>query len=199
MKLSDLSSNKENPRTITDSKLLALEKNALEFGSLDGFVYNLKTKRLVGGHQRKKIFKTAKVVKFKDSEYGYVEWNGQRWPYREVSWSESKEKAANIAANKGAGQWDLPKLGEWMNALKADPAFNLDLTMFDEYERKQFDPIEKFIAEDHWTEDYTPPPSQFRIVILVDDETKKDEILRLLKVKDVKKYKTKLWSFHYPP
>lgn len=199
MNLENLKANSKNPRVITDEKLRLLEKSLKKFGSLDGFIYNLKTKRLVGGHQRKKIFKAAKIIKVKGTDQGYAIWNGMKFPYREVNWSEEKEKAANIAANKGAGDWDLPKLGEWMLELKGLGNFDLDLTMFDEYERKQFDPIEKFIAEEHWTEDYTPPEKEFKIVIIVDDETKKEEILSKLKIKDVKKYKTRVWSFHYPP
>src|SRR5271165_5516345 len=111
MKLSELKANPKNPRTITEAKLSQLEKSLREFGSLDGFIFNKKTNRLVGGHQRQKIFKDAKVVG------DFVIWEGKRFPYREVNWSEAKEKAANIAANKGAGEWDMSQLTEWMKEL----------------------------------------------------------------------------------
>lgn len=130
MDISELAPNKANPRKITDPKLKMLEKSLAEFGSLDGFVFNTNTHRLVGGHQRQKVFKKAKVTKFKGSPYGYVEWKGERFPYREVNWPEAKEKAANIAANKGGGEWDTEQLTKWFQELQA-LNYDLELTGFD--------------------------------------------------------------------
>ena len=127
MKFSQLKPNPKNPRKITEEKLSQLEKSLKEFGSLDGFVYNRKTDRLIGGHQRQKIFKDAKITQ------GKVHWQGHEFPYREVNWSEEKEKAANIAANKGGGEWDKEILAEWFTELR-DVNFDLDLTMFDSSE-----------------------------------------------------------------
>lgn len=144
MQIADLKPNPRNPRTITDQKLEMLKKSLSEFGDLGGFVYNRKTDQLVGGHQRAKIFhKSSKLVV--DKKYskptktgtvaeGYVEFEGERFRYREVEWDEIKEKAANIAANKGAGEWDLPELSNWLKEID-EFGFDLDLTMFDEGER----------------------------------------------------------------
>lgn len=147
MQIEDLSPNPGNPRTITDAKLSALKKALEEFGDLGGFVFNRKTKQLVGGHQRAKLFdRDAEIViehKYKKPSRtgtvaeGYAVLNGERFKYREVSWDVQREHAANIAANKGAGEWDMPKLGEWIRDL-GDFGFDLDLTMFDDEERKQF-------------------------------------------------------------
>ncbi len=147
MKIKDLSPNPDNPRTITDAKLQMLKAALEEFGDLGGFVYNRKTKRLVGGHQRAKLFdataevviekKYAKATRTGTVAEGYAVLKGERFKYREVLWDEIKEKAANIAANKGAGEWDMPKLGEWLQAL-GDFGFDLNLTMFDDLERKGF-------------------------------------------------------------
>ena len=145
MKLSDLSPNPRNPRKAEQKKLEMLAKSLIEFGSLDGFIYNIRSKQMVGGHQRSKVLpKDARVIieqRFDKTTpqgtraVGYVEYLGERWPYREVDWNENKEKAANIAANKGAGEWDLPKLQEFV--LELDNAnFDLDLTMFDGDELK---------------------------------------------------------------
>lgn len=122
-----------------------LAKSMVEFGSLDGFIYNVRTKQLAGGHQRKTIMpEESKIVIEKRYEkptrqgtlaHGHIEYDGERWPYREVDWDENKEKAANLAANKGAGEFDFTKLQEFV--LELDEAnFDLDLTMFDDKERK---------------------------------------------------------------
>lgn len=142
MKISSLSPNEKNPRTITDQKLAMFKKALAEFGDLSGIVYNRKSKQLVGGHQRCKLIdkETPIVIQTKHSKptkvgtvaEGYIEVKGERYAYREVYWPEHKEKAANIAANKGAGEWDMGRLNEWLKELSAfDLNFDLGLTMFD--------------------------------------------------------------------
>lgn len=141
MKISDLTPNAQNPRTITDQKLAQLKKALLKFGDLSGIVFNRKTKQLVAGHQRIKLLEDSNIVvtkKFsKPTKTGTVAegWftsNNERFPYREVYWDSNLEKAANIAANRGAGSWDVPKLNEWLKNLSDfDLDFDLDLTMFD--------------------------------------------------------------------
>lgn len=147
MEIKNLTANPDNPRRITDAKLIQLKKALNEFGDLGGFVFNRKTKQLVGGHQRAKLFEqNAKVVietvhrrptRTGTVAEGYVVFNGERFKYREVSWDPQKEKAANIAANKGAGEWDPLKLDEWFKELE-EFGFDLDLTMFDSVERGSF-------------------------------------------------------------
>ena len=147
MLIKDLVPNPKNPRVITTEKLSMLKRSMEEHGDLSGIVFNQKTGNLVGGHQRTKdLPQDSKVTITKQYDkptrvgtiaLGYVLVNGERFSYREVVWSKAKEMAANLAANKGAGEWDMPALGEWMNELKLEE-FDLDLTMFDEEERKQF-------------------------------------------------------------
>lgn len=145
MDISALKLNPKNPRTITPAKLAMLRKSLKEFGDLSGVVFNRKTKQLVGGHQRlQSLDKKADYTVTKQYEKpsrtgtvaeGYIVSNGERFSYREVVWSSSKEKAANIAANKGAGEWNVGQLSEWMKDLSRDITFDLDLTMFDQNER----------------------------------------------------------------
>jgi len=144
MKISDLTGNPKNPRTITDSKLKQLKKALFKFGDLSGVIFNRKTKHLVGGHQRKQIFdgdgvitisrKYPKPTKTGTVAEGFIELEGEKFSYREVYWEEHLEKAANIAANKGAGEWDMPQLSEWLREI-SDFGFDLNLTLFDETER----------------------------------------------------------------
>src|SRR5690606_12975424 len=64
---------------------------------------------------------------------GYIDWHGERWTYREVDWSEQDEKAANIAANKHGGEWDMPELVDLLAELHG-AGYDLELTGFDEQE-----------------------------------------------------------------
>lgn len=132
MEFKDLQPNPRNPRKITDKKLIALKKALLEFGDLGGIVFNRRTGHLIGGHQRINIFKTMPVQFVYGDGYIWIELceTGDRFAYREVDWSEEKEKAANIAANKGAGEWDWDILKDWMKDLD-EVNFDLDLTMWD--------------------------------------------------------------------
>lgn len=152
MKISALTPTPENPRTITPAKAAQLKRALAEFGDLSGIVFNAKTKHLVGGNQRSKQFdKSAKIVYTKKYAKptrtgtvaeGYIEVKGERFAYREVSWPLAREKAANLAANKNAGEWDLPQVSAWVKELSNfDLAIDLDLTMFDADERSELPPL----------------------------------------------------------
>ncbi len=144
MKAKDLSPNLDNPRVASEEKLAFLKNCMVEFGDLGSIVFNRKTKRLVGGHQRSKLFgqdapvtiekKYAKPTRTGTVAEGFITLDGERFKYREVSWDSTKEKAANIAANKSAGDWDMPKLANWLSDLD-ELGFDSNLTMFDEDER----------------------------------------------------------------
>lgn len=141
--IQDLAPNPKNPRRISEGKLKQLSQALEEFGDLSGIVFNRRTKQLVGGHQRVKALPRGTVIKVTKAYEkptrtgtladGYVLVKGERFKYREVDWDETREKAANIAANQHGGEWDLPQLSEWLSELKAAD-FNMDLTGFDQDE-----------------------------------------------------------------
>ena len=58
--------------------------------------------------------------------YGWVKFGDERLHCRFVDWDETREKVAMIAANKHAGEWDMPKLTDI--ALELD-ALNIDLSI----------------------------------------------------------------------
>lgn len=144
MKVSDLKPNPKNPRTATKEKIELLKRTLAEFGDLGGVVFNRKTKRLVGGHQRTKAIPAGTLIHIEKQHKkptkagtvatGFLELNGERLSYREVDWDETKEKAANIAANKGVGEWDFEGLKNWLSEID-EFGFDLDLTLFDAEER----------------------------------------------------------------
>jgi hypothetical protein len=147
MQLKDIKGNPENPRIASEAKLAMLKKSLAEFGDLSGVVYNRRTKFLIGGHQRKDVLpkdakitlekKFAKPTKLGTCALGFIEVEGERYSFRVVDWDKVKEKAANIAANKGAGEWDMDQLSSWMKELEGF-GFDLDMTMFDADERLHF-------------------------------------------------------------
>lgn len=143
MNIKDLRPAVYNPRKITDQKLLMLEKSLKEFGDLSGFVFNKRTGNLVGGHQRQKVMppdceiiieqKFDQPTEGGTIALGKVLFHGEKFSYREVDWNETKEKAANIAANKHGGEFDLGALEQII--LDLDHAnYDLDLTGFDSIE-----------------------------------------------------------------
>ena len=117
-----------------------------EFGDLGGIVFNVQTQQLVGGHQRTSVFNRFRPEVVITDRFdpatdvgtvalGYLETQeGERFAYREVSWPMHKEMAANIAANKSAGTFEIPHLQDMMHEMDA-LNLDLDLTMFDEMER----------------------------------------------------------------
>jgi hypothetical protein len=126
--LGNLTPNERNPRRISPAQLEGLKASLLEFGPLDGFVFNRRSKRLVGGHQRKTslpdnspITITEKISKPNAQgtvARGFVEMeNGERITYREVDWPDGKEKAAMIAANKHSGEWETEVLAQILGEL----------------------------------------------------------------------------------
>ena len=87
-----------NPRRISDRAMKGLRASLERFGELGGIVWNKRTGRLVGGHQRVKALAAMGV---KDAEV------------RVVDLPIAEEKAANLALNHpGIG-------GEWDDALLA--------------------------------------------------------------------------------
>jgi len=90
MKVSEIVPSGYNPREITDKALGGLQASVDEFGLTQPIVWNKRTKRIVGGHQRLKTLPpetTTDVVV--------------------VDLGEVKEKALNLALNNphAAGDW----------------------------------------------------------------------------------------------
>lgn len=141
--ISDLRPAGYNPRVITAEQQKMLQASMKEYGDLGGIVFNTKTGRLVGGHQRVKQLDPAwNIVKETQTDSsgtvasGYIETPHGRFSYREVAWSETKEKAANIAANKMGGSFDDELLTQLLQELDSN-GFDMSLTGFNEDELKE--------------------------------------------------------------
>lgn len=123
-----------------------LQNSLAHFGDLSGIVFNETSQTLVGGHQRGEVAHVMGVsdvtiertydppTKTGTVSEGYIVLNGERHAFRGVRWDGKTEKAANIAANKGAGEFEFAALSQIMHDLN-DANFELDLTMFDQTDR----------------------------------------------------------------
>lgn len=142
-KVNELAPNPANPRKITDERLRMLDKSVREFGDLSGIVFNRKSQRLVGGHQRSKVIPPDSEIVISErydpptpvgtTAIGYILLDGERMSFREVDWEMPKEEAANIAANKHGGEWDFHLLSGQL--LKLDELnYDMDLVGYDQAE-----------------------------------------------------------------
>src|SRR5690606_5578746 len=126
-------------------RLATLGRLMREHGDLSGIVFNRRTGRLIGGHQRKQhlppdaeVHVTERLTKPNAQgtvAVGYVVADGERWAYREVDVDEQREAAMNVAANKGGmlAEFDVPKLADLLSTLDAE-GYDATLTGFDAQE-----------------------------------------------------------------
>ncbi|MCK9362111.1 MAG: site-specific DNA-methyltransferase [Syntrophales bacterium] len=114
MKFADLIPADYNPRKALkpgDREYEKLRRSLEEFGCVDPLVWNLRTGRIVGGHQRLTVM----------LDLGWTEGD-----VSVVDLPEEKEKALNIALNKISGEWDMDRLRELLVDLEAS---DLDVTL----------------------------------------------------------------------
>jgi len=144
------------------------------FDLVEPLVWNRRTSHLVGGHQRLKILKARGDVKVQAVV---------------VDLNDAEERALNVALNQVQGDWDLPRLSELLNELKAAD-FDLSLTGWDMEELTALMapyPNMGLIDEDTAPEPPQEPVSQTgdlfqcgRHTILCGDSTCSGDVARLL-------------------
>lgn len=107
MKLADMVPAEYNPREITDRALEGLGNSIERFGLVQPIVWNERSGRIVGGHQRHKVM-TAKGVTETDVVV--------------VDLDENEEMALNVALNNPEiqGDWDGDKIDDILRAIHKD-------------------------------------------------------------------------------
>lgn len=114
----------KNPRQISAKRYSELETTLRELGDLSGVVHDLNSDEVVGGNQRSRVFDigNCEIVLTQELEepdeqgtvaLGYVVWEGKRYAYRAVRWTEKQCEKANIVANSAGGTWDWDELVAW--------------------------------------------------------------------------------------
>lgn len=171
-KVSDLTPADYNPRTITDEAIGRLTKSLAELGNLQPITWNVRTGRIVGGHQRLKCYQ---AMGKKEVEV---------WA---VDLSEDKEKAANLALNKLAGEFDPLRLKDLVEQLDTG-GLDLEITGFSLDELADM----MSMAPPEITEDKVPEPPANPITkpgdlwllgdhrLLCGDSTKADQVRHLI-------------------
>lgn len=129
----DLKNYSKNPRRITKAAFKNLSDSMLRLGDLSGIVHDLNSDQLIGGNQRGSVIKINEceiqlVEQYAEPDeqgtvaWGFVIWNGKKYNYRAVRWTEEQCEEANIQANKAGGTWNfdvlktefnIEKLQEW--------------------------------------------------------------------------------------
>jgi len=123
--IDDLAPAPYNPRRkMTNKERDGLAASLQRYGDISGITYNLRTRRLVGGHKRVARLRElgAQVV---DGAIQLA--NGKRFPIRIIDVPESEEKEINVTANNRhiASDFDerlAPLLGE-LEASLGEEAF----------------------------------------------------------------------------
>jgi len=123
----------------SDAEYKKLKKSLQSYDYVEPVIWNEKTNRIVGGHQRVKVMR----------ELGYEEIQ-----VSVISIDEKKEKRLNIALNKISGDWDLNKLHLLLGEI--DPS-DFESIGFDEKEvlkiMDKFSEEEEEIPEFEFTEE----------------------------------------------
>ena len=124
--IDELKGDPKNPRFISKHDGEALARSMSEFGDLSCIVFNIRTQQLVGGHQRinilQQVLSGAKQITITTrfdvpdqvgtTALGYVVYENRQFAYRGVDWDEGRQKAANIAANRIQGEFNLDMLAQ---------------------------------------------------------------------------------------
>jgi ParB-like nuclease family protein len=114
MPLKLLAASPHNPRLelkAGDVRFEALKRSIDTFGYVDPIIWNERTKRVVGGHQRLSVMRAL----------GYTEADVVR-----VDMDGHQEAALNIALNKIEGDWDVQRLA---GVLSGFEAWSIDPTL----------------------------------------------------------------------
>ena len=140
MPIAELAPAAYNPRKALkagDPEYAKLRRSIEAFGLVDPLIWNSRTKRVVGGHQRLTVLR----------DLGH-----ETAPAVVVDLDEAREKALNLALNRIAGEWDEAMLAEVLKDLERSG--DITLTGFDPNE---IDELLRAYADDDPGEDQTVP------------------------------------------
>jgi hypothetical protein len=130
---------KHNPRKITGSQIERLESDLNKFGDLSGVVYCQNNKAYIGGNQRSKIFDGSDITILERFEkhqtdktvaVGFINWNGNKYSYREVQFTKEEFREACIVANNDGGSFDWDILAREWDKIDLS-SYNLDISEFE--------------------------------------------------------------------
>lgn len=139
VRLADLRPADYNPRKDLqrgDPEYDKLRRSIEKYGYVEPIIWNERTRRVVGGHQRLKV-----LIDLGFTEESVVV----------VDLAPDDEKALNIALNKISGDWDMPRLKDLLEQLDMS-AYDVSLTGFDTDEIE--DIMTQFAPEEEADDDF---------------------------------------------
>ena len=113
-----------------DPEFEKINKSVEKFGQLDPIIFNTRTRKILGGHQRLKVLDSQGYTELFTVTLGAYTWAFAEADLKELS--EKEENAANIALNKAQGDWNIEQLTINLQELKLDDM--LEFTGFDDIE-----------------------------------------------------------------
>ena len=150
MKITTENKYENNPRKITDKEKALLKEHLEEFGDLSGVVYCINNKAYVGGNQRSTVFDGStieiaerfnKPTNNKTTAHGFIIYNGEKYTYREVSFTKKEFKKACVVANSDGGSFDWEILDQhWEAQDLADWGVKVDFEIEEETETESSEP-----------------------------------------------------------
>ena len=118
-----------------DAEYQKLRRSIEEFGYVEPIIWNERTGRVVGGHQRLKVL----LEQGREDIEAVV-----------VDLAEKDEKILNVLLNKVKGRWDIGKLADLLQQL--DETGDMEVTGFEDWELQsllmQYDHIKDLMEED---------------------------------------------------
>jgi len=189
VKMDEIKGANYNPRKISNEALGRLTKSLSELGDLQPITVNVRTgNTIIGGHQRFKIYQAMGREEI------------DVWL---VDLSEEKEKAANLALNNMAGEFDTEALKDLLENIDSSQ-IDLELTGFSDESLKSLMSatipngplsLDGDQAQDGTGNieagDYLPPSSSIRMVPIYLTNGEHDEFLeKLRKIGDAWKAET---------
>jgi len=157
----------KNPRKIETEDVEKLSESIEKYGDLSGIVHNVETDEIISGNQRSfKVFDIASCeIEFTQQNeapdeqgtvaLGYLVYEGKKYAYRQVKWSEEWAEEANIAANAAGGTWDEAILSSWNNE-DLLTKWGLEVPWREDFEILEEEPNEKEYDEDIETNHQCP-------------------------------------------
>jgi hypothetical protein len=151
-----------------DPEFEKINKSVEKFGQLDPIIFNTRTRKILGGHQRLKVLDSQGYTELFTVALGAYTWAFAEADLKELS--EKEENAANIALNKAQGDWDIEQLAINLQELKLDDM--LEFTGFDDEELKKID--EELFGKPVKDPTGITPKDTFEIVIECQNETEQE-------------------------
>lgn len=162
MRIADMQPAEYNPRKDLqpgDPEWEKIEQSLKTFGMLEPVVFNERTGRIVGGHQRVKILASKGETEVEVSL---------------VDLDEEDEKILCALLNRMQGYWDTTKLAELLGEIK-EKAGTLENTGFEDWEYesliREYDHIGDLLEED-FTDLLINDPDTFAVTFVFPSEKK---------------------------